>query len=132
MRIWNGITALTLAGLLVVGLVPARGFAGEIANGVVTQQDLDQALAGRAQGEDSSREAILSLLRRAEVVEMVGDLGLDLGRVEEAVATLDAPELERLGARAGQAEAALAGGQRNITLSITTLLLIIIIVILVT
>ena len=131
MRTWNVITALTLAGLLVVGLVPARGFAGEIAEGVVTQQDLDQALAGQALGEDSSREAILSLLRRPEVVEMAGDLGLDLARVEDAVVTLDGPELERLGARAGQAETALAGGQKNITISITTLLLIIIIVILV-
>jgi len=131
MRTLNRLTALTLAGLLVVGLVPARALAGT-AEGVVTEADLDQALAGRVDREDGSREAILSLLRRPEVVEMAGDLNLDLARMEDAVATLDGPELEKLGARAGEAETALAGGQKNITISITTLLLIIIIIILVT
>jgi hypothetical protein len=97
-----------------------------------TQADLDNAVTKALAQEDAARGAITTLLQRDEVRSMAAGYGLDVGRAEAAVGTLQGDELQRLSALAANADAQLAGGDQIIRISLVALLLIIIIVILVT
>src|SRR5258708_421334 len=97
---------------------------------VASPSQMRQAIADQTAGDQQNRDALLSAIRRPDVRELAGQLGLNLKRAESAVATLNGAELARLAAPARLPETDLAGGSSTIVISTTTLLLIIIIVIL--
>lgn len=124
-----GIVTYVLLGMLVLP-GPLAHSADSVVS-LATQADLDNALAKRLGQEDAARSTITTLLRRDEVRSMAESHGLDVRRAEAAVSTLQGDELERLALLAADADAQLAGGSPNITISLVALLLIVIIVILI-
>jgi hypothetical protein len=98
--------------------------------GVVTQADLDNAVAKTLAQEDAARGTITTLLQRDEVRSLAEGYGLDVRRAEAAVGTLDGAELQRLSLLAADANVQLAGGDQVLRISLIAALLIVIIVIL--
>jgi hypothetical protein len=121
------LAALTLVVSLTVGSLPAQA---QDTGAVVDRAALDQALAKRAQSDETDRDAIRTLLRRDDVKAMVGGMGVDVKRAESAVASLDGRELQDAALQARAANDLLVGGAHTIQISVVTLLLIIIIIIL--
>jgi hypothetical protein len=106
---------------------------GDDAAHVVTESQLDAALAATGDARDVQERRLQALLARPEVQALADGAGLDLARAQRAVATLTDAELADLDARAAQYDAALAGGD-NIVVTpygLTIILLIIIVIILV-
>jgi len=96
---------------------------------VVTESELDAAMANRADSDVASREAILNLLGRDEIRGVTGRLGVDLTRVKAAVSTLSGQELQEAAAQAQLADQALAGGDQKIVIGSTVLIIVLLIVI---
>jgi hypothetical protein len=124
MRIRNVSAALALS--LFVWSSPA--FAQQ--RHVVSPAEMRQAVAGQAKTDQLNREAVVSVLKRAQVSEVASKLGLTVARAETAVATMNSVDLAQAADAARQAEAQLSGGN-TVVISVTTLLLILIIVLLV-
>ena len=80
---------------------------------------------------DADRQVILRMLQRQPVREMAGRVGLDIGRVETAVATLEGAELNQIAAQARGVDNSLAGGASNITISTTTVIIGLLVLILI-
>jgi hypothetical protein len=91
---------------------------------------IDAALQEKVSGTSADREVVLRLLDRSEVKELAGDVGLDLRRAHDAIATLDGQELTELAAQARQVDESLAGGQSRITISTTLLIIALLVLIL--
>ena len=98
---------------------------------VIGKSALDKAVQARVATDQADRDAIQSLLRRAEVREVAGKAGLSLEKASAAVATLEGSELAQLAAQARQANNDLAGGASTVVISTTTIIIILLIVILV-
>ena len=98
---------------------------------VVDLAVMHQAVADQAATDQQNRDAVLSVLHRAEVQDLAGRLGLNVTNAENAVPTLSSSELARLAGPAHMANVQLAGGD-TVVISVTTLLLLIILVILLT
>jgi hypothetical protein len=94
------------------------------------QSALDAALQQHVATEAADRDVILQLLDRTEVQALAGEVGLDLRRANDAVATLDGVELSNLASQARQAEEGLSGGQSRITISTTLIIIALLVVIL--
>jgi hypothetical protein len=71
------------------------------------------------------------MLQRADVAQVAGAAGLDLGRASDAVAVLSGPELAKLAAQAREVNAGLVGGDSNVVLSTTAIIIILLILILI-
>jgi hypothetical protein len=65
------------------------------------------------------------------VQAIAGDIGVDLRRATDAVATLAGADLANLAAQARQAEEGLAGGQSRITISTTLIIIALLVLILI-
>ena len=100
---------------------------------VVDRAELETATEGSAETETARREAIRSLLQRPEVRTTAERYGIDLTRVEDAAATLEGEELDRVYRQSVDVREALAGGDSTIVISATTLIfaLLVLIIILV-
>lgn len=116
--------------LSLLAALPATVRAADPPARVVSEAQLDAALAQHGLAADAQRETIQRLLGREQVRRLAAGAGLDLRRAARAVDVLGGPELAQVAARAAAADQALAGGRQTITISVVTLLLIIIIVIL--
>jgi hypothetical protein len=97
---------------------------------VVGRSALDKAVQERVVRDQADREAIQSLLRRAEVREVAGKAGLSLDKAIAAASTLQGDDLRQLAEQARQVDNDLAGGA-NIVVSTTTVIIILLIVILI-
>lgn len=95
------------------------------------QAALDAALQQHVASDAADRDVVLRLLDRPEVQALAGDVGLDLRRAKDAIATLDGPELSSLAAQARQAEEGLTGGQSRITISTTLIIIALLLIILI-
>ncbi len=126
---------MNLKKLAAATLVLALGFGSQPAfaqQAVVTDRAaVDQALSARAAADESSRDAIRTLLGRDDVKEMADRMGLDVRRATNAVSSLEGADLQRVSERAVAANDLLTGGRTTVTISLVALLLIIIIIILV-
>ena len=122
--------------MIVAALVVSLGLGSLPANAqeagvVVDRAAVQQALTQKVLSDETAREAIRTLLGRADVKAMGGDLGLDVRRATMAVSSLEGADLQRAAARATAANDILAGGATTVSISLVALLLIIIIVILI-
>lgn len=98
---------------------------------VIGRAALEQAVQERVQQEQADREAIASLLRRAEVRQIAAKAGLSIEKAEAAVSTLQGDDLKELANQARQAENDLAGGATTIVITTTTVIIILLIIILI-
>ena len=124
MRIVRRLLAVTLAVLLVAPAAPAQTH-------VVGKADLARAVADRVSQDQADREAILSLLRRAEVRTIAARAGLSVERAAAAVSTLRGDDLRDLASQARQVQNDLAGGASSIVISTTTIIIALLIIILI-
>ena len=79
-------------------------------NHVIGKSALDKAVQQRVSREQADREAILSLLQRAEVRDIAAKAGLSLDKAPAAVSTLQGTDLAQAAAQARQVQNDLAGG----------------------
>lgn len=98
---------------------------------VIGKATLEQAVQERVKQEQSDREVLASLLRRAEVREIATKAGLSIEKAEAAVSTLEGNELKELAQQARQVQNDLTGGASTIVISTTTIIIILLIIILV-
>ncbi|MBA3639023.1 MAG: hypothetical protein M3541_17820 [Acidobacteriota bacterium] len=99
-------------------------------NNVIGKSALDKAVQGRVATDQADRDAIQSLLRRADVREVAGKAGLSLDKASVAVATLEGTMLAQLAAQARQVNNDLAGGASTVVISTTTIIIVLLIVLL--
>ena len=83
---------------------------------------LDQVVAGHVGQKADDREAIRRLLEIERVREVAKGAGVDLRRVETAVAALDDAEVGLIAAQARAVNEVLAGGQSTVTISTTVII----------
>ena len=98
---------------------------------VIGKSALDKAVQARVATDQADRDAIQSLLRRAEVREVAGKAGLSLDKAAAALSTLQGNELAQLAAQARQVNNDLAGGASTVVISTTTILIVLLIVLLI-
>lgn len=98
---------------------------------VIGKSALEQAVQQRVSQEQADRDAITSLLRRAEVREIASKAGLSVEKAEAAVSTLEGDDLRELAKQARQAQNDLAGGASTIVISTTTIILILLLIIII-
>ena len=124
MRIVRRSLAVLLAALLVAPAAQAQTH-------VVAKSALSQAVQERVSQDQVDRDAIASLLRRAEVRQIAAQAGLSLEKAQAAVSTLQGDMLRDLAAQARQANDDLAGGASTVVISTTTIILVLLVVILI-
>jgi hypothetical protein len=124
MRIVRRLLAVTLAVLLVAPGVQAQTH-------VIGKTDLTKAVAERVSQDQADRDAILSLLQRAEVRTIAARAGLSVEKAASAVSLLQGDDLHNLASQARQAHDDLAGGASSIVISTTTIIIVLLIIILI-
>jgi hypothetical protein len=92
---------------------------------------LESAVQEHLASVAADREAVLRLLARPDVRSVAGDVGIDLRRVESAVATLEGSHVAEVATQARQADEALAGGQSRVTISTTVIIIALLVLILI-
>ena len=97
---------------------------------VIGKGTLDKAVQERVARDQSDRDAILTLLQRAEVREVVAKAGVSLDKATAAVATLQGDDLREIASQARQVNNELAGGA-TVIITTTTIIIILLIVILI-
>jgi hypothetical protein len=123
MRVFRGWIAVCLAILMTAPALRAQDH-------VITPSALSNAVQQRVVQDQSDRDAILSLLRRAEVRQMAARVGLSLEKAEAAVTTLQGYDLRQIASEARAAEQDLVGGA-SVTISTTVIIIALLIVILI-
>jgi hypothetical protein len=98
---------------------------------VIGKSALDKAVQERVATDQADRDAIQSLLRRAEVRQVAGKAGLSLDKATAAVTTLEGRDLAQLAAQARLVENDLAGGASTVVISTTTIIIILLLVLLI-
>jgi hypothetical protein len=124
MRIVRRSLAVCLAVLFVAPMARAQDH-------VIGKSALDNAVQERVSREQGDREAILSLLQRAEVRDIASKAGLSLDKAQAAVSTLQGTDLAQAAAQARQVQNDLAGGASTIVISTTTIILVLLLVIII-
>ncbi len=122
MKIVRRSLAVFLAVLLVAPMASAQ-------NHVIGRAALDNAVQDRVSREQADRDAILSLLQRAEVRDIAAKAGLSLEKAPAAVSTLHGTELAQAAAQARQVQNDLAGGASVVVISATTIIIVLLLVI---
>ena len=120
------LTSVVLVFLL-AAVSPVYGQSSHAAPAAALDAAVQEHVASRA----ADRETSQRLLTRPDVQAVAGDAGIDLRRVEGAVATLDDSTLAAIAAQARQVEQALAGGQSRVTISTTTIIIVLLVLILI-
>jgi hypothetical protein len=98
---------------------------------VIGKSALDQAVQQRVAREQTDREAILSLLQRAEVRDVAAKAGLSLDKARAAVSTLQGAELQQAASQARQVQNDLAGGASTVVISTTTIIIVLLLILLI-
>ena len=121
MKIVRRSLAAFLAVLLVAPMASAQSH-------VIGRAALDNAVQDRVSREQADRDAILSLLQRAEVRDIAAKAGLSLEKAPAAISTLQGTELAQAAAQARQVQNDLAGGA-SVLVSATTIIIVLLLVI---
>jgi len=124
MRIVRLLLAVTLAVLMIAPAAQAQSH-------VIGKADLAKAVADRVVRDQADRDAILSLLQRADVRTIAAKAGLSVEKAAAAVSTLQGDDLSELASQARQVQNDLAGGASTIVISTTTIIIVLLIIILI-
>ena len=124
MRIVRRTLAVVLAALLIAPAAQAQSH-------VIGKSALSQAVQERVGQEQADRDAILSLLQRAEVRQIASNAGVSLEKAEAAVATLGGEDLREIASQARTVQDGLAGGASTVVISTTTIIIVLLLVILI-
>lgn len=116
--------AIFLAVLLMAPAVNAQDH-------VIGKAALDKAVQDRVNREQTDREAIIALLHRTEVRDLIAKAGLSLEKAEAAVYTLQGNDLLQIASNARQVQNSLAGGASTIVISTTTVIIVLLLIILI-
>jgi hypothetical protein len=142
MRTSRTIVAVLLSMLLIVVPAGAQSSPGTVSQApdqspprdqqthIVDLAKLDDAVHQRVDQDQADRDLLVRVLRRSEVREIAGRLGVDMSRAETAVATLEGSELRAAAAQGRQVEQALAGGASTVVISTTTIIIALLAIIL--
>jgi hypothetical protein len=127
------VTVCVLASLLALPIPAAAQVATRPAppTTIADVDTLRAAAVAKAASDREQRAQINDLLDRSDVREAARRMGLDIKRAKDVVATLEGKALADLSAVAKDARADLAGGNRTVTISVTTLLLLLILIVLI-
>lgn len=98
---------------------------------VIDRSALDKAVQERVARDQADRDAIRTLLQRAEVREVAGQAGISLDKAAAAVSTLQGDDLRQIADQARQVDNNLAGGASTIVISTTTIIIVLLLVILI-
>jgi hypothetical protein len=98
---------------------------------VIGKSTLDKAVQERVSRDQADRDAIRTLLQRADVREVAAKAGLSIDKAEAAVATLAGNDLQELASQARQVQNELAGGASTVVISTTTIIIVLLLVILI-
>lgn len=98
---------------------------------VIGTSALDKAVQERVASDQADRDAIQSLLRRAEVRDVADKAGISLDKAIAAVSTLQGDDLRQLAQQAQQVDNQLTGGASTIVISTTTIIIILLLIILI-
>jgi hypothetical protein len=124
----------TALAVLAIGVLTAGtagvSLAGEPVRHVVGDYDIQARIDQQIGQADADRQAIQTMLQRAEVRQIAGSAGLDLERASASAAVLSGPSLATLAAQAREVNAGLVGGDGTIVISATALIIILLILIL--
>ena len=124
MKIVRRSLAVLLAAFLVAPAAQAQTH-------VIGKSALSQAVQQQVAQEQADRDAIRTLLQRAEVRQIAAQAGLSLEKAEAAVSTLNGGDLRDLASQARQVQNDLAGGASTVVISTTTIIIVLLIVILI-
>ena len=123
--------ALAIFALVVIAVGAAgASLAGEPQRHVVGGNDIQARIDQQVGQADADRQAIQTMLQRADVRRIAGTAGLNLERASAAAAVLSGPSLATLAAQAREVNAGLVGGSETIVISATALIIILLIIIL--
>ena len=98
---------------------------------VVTPSTLQQAMDQQMSADRANREAVSRVLGREDVQRVAERMGLDVRQASQAVGQLSGAGLAQVASVARAAEVDLAGGDKTLTISLTTLLIVLLIVLVV-
>lgn len=97
----------------------------------MTQQDLDAMVTAHAEQSNASRAVVEAFVARPDVVRAAEDAGIDVRKAEAAVTALSTEDVEQLAMQLDQLDSALAGGNGDITIPVTTVIIALLILILI-
>ena len=100
-------------------------------NHVIGKSALDKAVQQRVSRDQADRDAITSLLQRAEVRDIAAKAGISLETAQTAVSTLQGDDLRQIASQARQVQNDLAGGASTVVISTTTIIIVLLLVILI-
>jgi hypothetical protein len=98
---------------------------------IVAPDVIAAATAQRASAQDADRAAIRAALARPEVQSTAARLGVNINRLDGAVATLKGADLERAASTARRVNDQLVGGASTVTISTTTIIIALLVIILI-
>jgi hypothetical protein len=124
MRIVRRTLAVFLAALLIAPAAQAQTH-------VIATSALSKAVQERVSQDQADRDAILSLLQRAEVRQIASNVGVSLEKAQAAVSVLNGQDLRDLATEARQVQNDLAGGASTVVISTTTIIIVLLIIILI-
>ncbi len=124
MRIVRHSLAVCLAVVLMAPMASAQDH-------VIGQSTLDKAVQQTVTRAQADRDAIRSLLQRAEVREVAARAGLSLDKAQTAVSALQGDDLQQAAAQARQVQNDLAGGASTIVISTTTVIIVLLLILLI-
>ena len=125
--------ALAVLAVVVIAAIGAAGtcLAAESRLHVVGENEILARCDQQVGQADADRQAIQTMLQRADVRQAAGSAGLDLKRASAAAAVLSGPSLATLAAQARAVNAGLAGGDGTVVISATALIIILLLIILI-
>ena len=122
--------ALAVVAMAVIAVgAEGVGWAAEPQRHVVGENEIQARIDQQIDQADADRQAIQTMLQRADVRQIAGSAGLDLERASAAAAVLSGPSLEKLAAQAREVNAGLTGGSTTVVVSVTALIIILLILI---
>jgi hypothetical protein len=123
--------ALAVFAVVVIAVGAAgASLAGEPQRHVVGENDIQARIDQQVGQADADRQAIQTMLQRADVRRIAESTGLNLERASAAATVLSGPSLATLAAQAREVNAGPVGGDSTIVISATALIIILLILIL--
>jgi hypothetical protein len=126
MRLVKQLLVLPLALLMVVS---TSAFAQQ--QHAVDPAAIAGAVTQHVTAQDADRAAVRDALARPEVRDVASRMGVDLTRINAAVATMHGADLQQAASAAQQVNHALVGGASTVVISTTTIIIALLVVLII-